>query len=363
MRGDALGQRVKNERFSSMQVGPDGKLYASTIGDFQSDGKIFRWEMAKDGTLSNLQVLSPELIGAKNPVDGSSQNNDVRLIIGFRFDPSATADNLIAYITHSKASESDGPEWDGKLTRLSGPNFENVQDVIIHLPRSKKDHLTNSIAFNTDGDLFISQGSNTAGGEPDPAWAYRSERLLSGAILKVELDKLPANLPLDAYTTNDISVINSAPTNSITMSDGTYNPYAVNSPLTIFATGVRNAYDLLWHSNGWLYVPTNGTAGNNTNSPNSPSTANYELARRIDGRTSIPAAPALFGGNTQKDWLFKTKGGTYHGHPNPYRGEFVLNHGGTSYSGLPGQVKEPFKDVTKYASSGSAGSQLYAARF
>jgi len=350
VRGDALGEHVKNERFSSMQVGPDGKLYASTIGDFQSDGKIFRWDMAKDGTLTNLEVLAPELTGALDPVTGSPRNNDVRLIIGFRFDPASTAENLIAYITHSKASESDGPEWDGKLTRLSGANLENVQDVIIHLPRSKKDHLTNSIAFDTAGDLYISQGSNTAGGEPDPAWAFRPERLLSGAILKVDRDKLPASLPLDAYTTSDISVINSAPANSITMSDGTYNPYASNSPLTIFATGVRNAYDLLWHSNGWLYIPTNGTAGNNTNSPNSPSTANYELARRIDGRTTIPDAPALFGGNTQKDWLFKTKGGTYHGHPNPYRGEFVLNHGGTSYSGLPGQVK-PYKDVTKYPTS------------
>ncbi|WP_031427815.1 PKD domain-containing protein [Flavimarina sp. Hel_I_48] len=351
VRGAALGERVQNERFSSMQVGPDGKLYASTIGDFQSDGKIFRWDMSNDGTLTNLEVLSPELSGASNPVNGSPQNNDVRLIIGFRFDPNATAENLVAYITHSKSSESDGPEWDGKLTRLSGPKLELVQDVIIHLPRSKKDHLTNSLAFDINGDLFISQGSNTAGGEPDPAWAFRPERLLSGAILKVELDKLPGNLPLDAYTTNNIGVINSAPTNSITMSDGTYNPYATNSPLTIFATGIRNAYDLLWHSNGWLYVPTNGTAGNNTNSPNSPSTANYELARRIDGRTTVPNAPALLGGNTQKDWLFKTKGGTYHGHPNPYRGEFVLNHGGTSYSGLPGQVREPYKDVTKYPSN------------
>ena len=37
------------------------------------------------------------------------------------------------------------------------------------------------------------------------------------------------------------------------------------APLTIYATGVRNAYDLLWHSNGQLYAPTNGSAaGGNT---------------------------------------------------------------------------------------------------
>ncbi|MEL7271724.1 MAG: Ig-like domain-containing protein, partial [Bacteroidota bacterium] len=342
-----LGTGTENQRFSSLAIGPDGKLYASTIGDFQSDGKIYRWDMASDGTLSNLEILSPELQGSPHPVTNATDNNN-RLIIGFAFDPAATADNLIAYVTHSKASVTNGPEWDGKLTRLSGPNLATVQDLVIHLPRSTKDHLTNSIAFDDNGDLYINQGSNSAGGEPDAAWGFRPERLLAAAVLKLELDKLPGTLPLSAYTTDDISVINSASVNSLTMSNGTYNPYATNAPLTIFATGVRNAYDLVWHSNGWLYVPTNGTAGNNNTSPNSPSTDDYTLARRIDGLTSIPDVPALNGGETQKDWLFKTMGGTYHGHPNPYRGEFVLNHGGISYSGLPGQAEASYVDVAKY---------------
>ena len=55
---------------------------------------------------------------------------------------------------------TDGPEWDGKLTRLTGPNLQTVQDVVIHLPRSKKDHLTNSIVFGPGDDLFFLQGSN-----------------------------------------------------------------------------------------------------------------------------------------------------------------------------------------------------------
>ncbi|WP_180272337.1 PKD domain-containing protein, partial [Maribacter sp. 4U21] len=341
-----LGPGTENQRFSSLTVGPDGKLYASTIGDFSSDGQIFRWDMALDGTLSNLEILTPVLQGAPHPIDGSRNNND-RLIIGFAFDPASTADNLIAYVTHSTASITNGPEWDGVLTKLSGPDLSIVEDLIIHLPRSTKDHLTNSLAFDDAGDLYITQGSNSAGGEPDAAWGFRAERLLAAAILKVELDKLNGPLPLSAYTTDDISVINSASSNSLTMSNGTYNPYANSSPLTIFATGVRNAYDLIWHSNGWLYIPTNGTAGNNSSSPNSPSTDDYLLARRIDGLTSITDVPALNGGETQKDWLFKTQGGTYHGHPNPYRGEFVLNHGGAPYSGVPGQTGTD-TDVSKY---------------
>ncbi|WP_010177507.1 putative Ig domain-containing protein [Aquimarina agarilytica] len=348
--GTDLGDGTENERFSSLIIGPDGKLYASTIGNFASDGKIHRWTIETDGSLSNLEILSPELNGAPHPIDGI-RDNDTRLIIGLTFDPTSTPTNPIAYITHSKSALSNAPEWDGVLSRLSGPNLEVVEDILIHLPRSAKDHLTNSLAFDESNDLYISQGSNSAGGEIDPAWAFRPERLLAAAILKVELDKLPTNLPLSVYTTDDISVINNAPSDNILMSNNTYNPYATNSPVTIFASGVRNAYDLIWHSNGWLYVPTNGTAGNNTNSPNAPSTADYTLARRIDGLTSIPDVPALQGGNTQKDWLFKTQGGSYHGHPNPYRGEFVLNHGGLAYSNLPGQEDNPYIDVPKYPST------------
>ncbi|WP_317045517.1 PKD domain-containing protein, partial [Algoriphagus antarcticus] len=345
--GSALGEGTINERFSSLAVGPDGKLYGSTIGDFQSDGKIFRWDMAADGTLENLQILSPVLNGSNHPVTGTPAGND-RLIIGFAFDPNATAENLVAYITHSVASESAGPEWDGKLTKLSGPNLATVEDLIIHLPRSSKDHLTNSLTFDPAGLMFITQGSNSAGGNPDPSWNNRPERLLSAAILKIDLAKLPSSLPLSAFTTDDISVINAAPTSGLSMSNGTYNPYSASSPLTIFASGIRNAYDLVWHSNGWLYVPTNGTAGNNNNSPNSPATTDYPLARRIDGLTTIPATPSLLGGETQKDWLFKTRGGSYHGHPNPYRGEFILNHGGLPYSNVPGQTDSPRVDVNKY---------------
>ncbi|WP_400072158.1 malectin domain-containing carbohydrate-binding protein [Zobellia russellii] len=342
-----LGPGVDNQRFSSLVIGPDGKLYASTIGNFNSDGQIYRWEMALDGTLSNLEILNPPLQGSLHPETNAGGNDD-RLIIGLVFDPASTADNLIAYVTHSEASISGGPEWDGKLSRLTGPDLSTVEDLVIHLPRSVNDHLTNSIAFDDQGDLYITQGSNSAGGSPDGNWGNRPERLLAAAILKLELDKLPNSLPLSVYTTDDISVINTAPNGSLQMSDATYNPYAANSPLTIFASGIRNAYDLVWHSNGWLYVPTNGTAGNNNSSPNSPSTSDYTLARRIDGLTSIPNVPKLLGGETQKDWLFKTKGGSYHGHPNPYRGEFVLNHGGISYSGLPGQVESSYTDVGKY---------------
>ncbi|MGB3798597.1 MAG: cadherin domain-containing protein, partial [Lewinella sp.] len=349
VKGGALGEGVA-DRFTSLVIGPDGKLYGSTTGEI-----IKRWTIAEDGTLTNLEELMIDLQGSNHPESGVPASDD-RLVIGLTFAPEATAENLVAYITHSSLTLTNGPEWDGKLSRISGPNLENVEDVLIHLPRSAKDHLTNSVVVGPENDLFIVQGSNSAGGEPDPAWVNRPERLLAAAVLRVELDKLPAQLPLSLYTTDNISVINAAPGTGITMSDGTYNPYSVDSPVSLFATGIRNAYDMVFHSNGWMYVPTNGTAGNNSNSPNTPASLPYVMAdpdrggvRRPNGTYfTNPTIPGVTGGETQKDWLFKSRGGSYHGHPNPYRGEFILNHGGKAYSDLPGQAESSYTDVSKY---------------
>jgi hypothetical protein len=349
VRGAALGQGVA-DRFSSLVIGPDGKLYASTTGEI-----IKRWTIESDGTLSNLEELSVNLTGANHPVTGDPLGND-RLIIGFTFAPEATASNLIAYVSHSAATLTAGPEWDGMVSRLSGPNLSNVEDILIHLPRSTKDHLTNSIVVGEDDDLYIVQGSNTAGGAPDGSWGFRSERLLAAAVLRLEVDKLPTQLPLSVHTTDDFAVINTAPATGLLMSDGTYNPYSADAPLTLYATGIRNAYDMVFHSNGWLYVPTNGTAGNNNSSPITPASADYvnrdpsgKGVRRPNGTFFVdPTIPGVVGGETQKDWLFKSRGGSYHGHPNPYRGEFVLNHGGRPYSGLPGQSAGSHTDVQKY---------------
>ncbi|WP_168797498.1 PKD domain-containing protein [Neolewinella litorea] len=347
--GNQLGAGTQ-DRFTSLVFGPDGKLYASTLGNV-----IKRWTVLSDGTLTDLEELTINLQPSPHPITGVT-SADPRLIIGLAFAPESRADSLVAYVSHSAHTLSNGPEWDGKITRLSGPNLQIVQDIIIHLPRSKKDHLTNSIAFGPGNDLFFLQGSNSAGGEPDAQWDHRPERLLSAAALRLRLSKLPASLPLSVYTSSNINVINQAPATGLTLSDGSYNPYSEDSPLILYATGVRNAYDLVFHSNGWLYIPTNGTAGNNTYSPNMPASAGYLSQdtsgigiRRPNGTFFNDATvPGVQGGETQKDWLFKTRGGSYHGHPNPFRGEFVLNHGGVPYSGLPGQLIPNYRDVEKY---------------
>jgi hypothetical protein len=65
---------------------------------------------------------------------------------------------------------------------------------------------------------------------------------------------------------------------------GTYNPWAPGAPLTIYASGVRNAYSVIWHSNGQLYAPTNGSAAHGA-TPGYDGTS--PLPQWIDGATDV----------------------------------------------------------------------------
>jgi hypothetical protein len=144
-------------------------------------------------------------------------------------------------------------------------------------------------------------------GAPDNTWYNRSEHLLSAANLRIDPRQV-IGLPIDVRT--------EAP--------GTYNPYAAGAPVTIFGAGIRNAYDMVWHSNGFLYCPTNGSAAGG-NCPASPA-----------GVT--PSVPAITNGPTQDDFLFKVAQGGYYGHPNPTRGQYVMNGGNPTAGADPAEV-------------------------
>ncbi|MDQ3292736.1 MAG: Ig-like domain-containing protein, partial [Bacteroidota bacterium] len=298
------------KQYSSVTVGPDRKLYALRLS-----GTIERYTInPQDGTLSNMEVLST-----------LEDRYGERTAIGITFDPSSTATNLIAWVTHSSGGLASAGTFDGNLSKLSGPYLQDEQLVITRLPRSTKDHLTNSVAFGPDGALYISQGSNSSMGAYDRSWQME-ENLLAGAVLRLDLNKLKDfPLPLNARTTADQSLINNAPKESVWLIDGTYNPYATNSPLTIYASGIRNAYDLVWHSNGQLYVPTNGSAAGGNTPPSLPGT------RRPDGTFyDGPKVEATKGVQVQNDWLFRVNPQRplgYFGHPNPKRGEFLAFRG------------------------------------
>ena len=299
--------------FTSLAVGPDRKLYG-----LRNDGLIQRWAIGADGALGQAQNIR------------SLQSGGERLGIGLVFDPSSTAANPIAWVTHSTLGFDNMPDWGGKITRLSGADLQNAQDVVVGLPRSAKDHVTNGVSFGPDGKLYFPQGSNSAMGRADSTWRNRDERLLTGAVLQLDPAKLPANLPINVQT------------EELAAGQTAYDPYAANAPLSIYATGVRNAFDLLWHSNGSMYVPTNGSAAGG-NTPAEPATMPAACANRINGQPYTGAAgtkPSALTNvtQTQPDWLFRVVKGGYYGHPNPKRCEWVLNGGNPTASDDKGQV-------------------------
>lgn len=284
--------------YTTVEMGPDGKLYAATL-----TGEILRFGVEPDGMLG-----VPQTITSVQTADGGP-----RSIIGLKFDPASTADNLIAWISnnHFWDGGANSPEWSGKITRLSGPDLENVQDYVVGLPRSIRDHQTNSVSFRPGDNaaLYVLQGSNSATGAPDNAWGNRPERLLSGALLRVDLNRIPSP-PLSVKTSEG----------------GLYDPYAPGAAVTVYASGIRNAYDMVWHTNGQLYVPTNGSAAGG-NTPATPATLPAACNNRPDGPYTAPTVPALTSAPVQNDFLFRVLPGGYYGHPNPLRCEWVMNGG------------------------------------
>ncbi len=320
---EKVGPLVSGRNYTSLTMGPDNRLYGLSV-----IGNVDRWDINGDGTLDNQQTITTL----------SSAFGGPRLAIGFVFDPDSTPTNLIAYVTHSTFTFSGGPAYDGEISMLSGSSLQDHQHLITGLPRSVRDHLTNSVAFRPGEPdvLYFLQGSNSAGGEADGPWGNRPERLLTAALLRLDLNKLPDNLPLNVRTSDDQSVINAADIDSAVTSDGYYNPYYTNAPLTLYATGIRNAYDLVWHSNGQAYVPTNGTAGG-SNSP-----ASVQGTRRPDGTFyNGQAVPFVSGNSTQRDFLFRINPAQplgYYGHPNPLRGEYVLNRASEDTNTYPSTI-------------------------
>ncbi|MFI5841843.1 Ig-like domain-containing protein [Catenuloplanes sp. NPDC051500] len=293
--------------FTSVVVGPDGRLYAGTL-----DGRIFRFPINAGGTLGTATVIDTVRDHAVTAGLGGAPN---RTVIGLAFDPASTAAAPVLWITdnYQFAGTLNVPDWSSHIARLSGPDLSVYTDVVTNLPRSVKDHETNSLAFGPDGALYATQGANNAMGAPDSTWGNRPERLLSAAVLRLNVSAL-GTLPIDAGST--------------------YDPYAAGAPLTLHATGVRNAYDLVWHSNGHLYTPTNGSAAGG-NTPATPSPLPAACARR--GYTA-PTVPALTNvGTAETDYVFDVKAGRYYGHPNPARCEWVLA------GGNPTTAVDPFE--------------------
>ncbi len=285
---------AQGRSFTTVTLGPDNRLYAADLA-----GRIVRYAINVDETLGAAEVISTIV----------TREGGRRFITGITFDPRSTATKPILWVTHGQASFTNASDWTGKITRLTGKNLDSALDAVVNLPRSSRDHMTNQLVFGPGGAMYFGQASNSAYGAPDEKWGLRPERLLTASILRIDVNLIENyitqnNGPLDVKT-EDVT--------------NAYDPFADGAPLTIYATGLRNTYDLIAHSNGNLYAPTNGSASGG----NSPGNVG----------AGIPALESVQ--NLSSDYLFNIRPGRYYGHPNPLRGEYVL------FGGNPTSAVDP----------------------
>ncbi|HET9062983.1 MAG TPA: hypothetical protein VFO62_06815, partial [Candidatus Binatia bacterium] len=252
---------------TSLQFGPDGRLYVS-----QQDGHISVFEIMR--TAPNLyEVVSTETITAiqsiPNHNDDGTLNSSVntRLVTGLLV--TGTAANPVLYVASSDpriGAGSSGTDTNldtnsGVVSRLTwnGASWSKL-DLVRGLPRSEENHATNGIALDDETNtLYVAQGGHTNMGAPSNNLAFLPEFALSAAILSIDLDAIGEST-YDLPTLDDedrAGVVDAG--DPFGGSDGKNQARLVaDGPVRVYSPGYRNAYDLVITDSGRMYTIDNG---------------------------------------------------------------------------------------------------------
>lgn len=295
---------------TSLQFGPDGKLYVSEM-----NGLIKILTIARNSP-NNYVVTGTETLNQINAMqnhnDDGTVNNGIhsRLVTGILVVGSAAAP--IIYVSSSDPRQGGGPSGNdtnldtnsGVLSRLTKQGGGWVkQDMVRGLPRSEENHATNGMVM--DGNkILISVGGNTNTGAPSNNFAKLPEVALGAAILEINLNGLGA-LPYDLPTLDDEDRPGAVDANDPFGGNNGKNQAILkaNSPIKVYSPGYRNAYDLVLTEAGRLYTFDNG---GNSGWGGEPINCTNTIVNQ---------------GKTYHDALhYVSHRGYYGGHPNPTRG-------------------------------------------
>jgi hypothetical protein len=360
--GGNLGGGVNLQNPTSLQFGPDGRLYVS-----EQNGDINAFTVEKQGDtwgVTDAEVLT--LSGGGGVVksiqnhndDGTESNTSNRQVTGIVVTEDDQG-NIVLYISSSDpriATNNDSglDTNSGVVTKVTQTDtgWEAV-DLVRGLPRSEENHSVNGMVLSPDGTkLLLQVGGFTNNGAPSGFFSYTNEYVLSGTVLELDLvalDALPdqidpeggqGNTPraykYDLPTLDDPNIENAPDTltdaqaiaqgfreNSQGMDlDG---PHGGNdglnmailpsdAPLRLYADGLRNAYDLAQGANGLIYTVDNGSNGNLGAEPN---TENGDDDG--DGIANEAIATPNNGGQGEGEPFHQIVEGGYYYHPAPVR--------------------------------------------
>ncbi|MBX9851617.1 MAG: T9SS type A sorting domain-containing protein [Cytophagaceae bacterium] len=333
---------------TSLQFGPDGKLYVA-----QQGGHIRIFTINKVGP-NNYQVTNTETIllvkNIPNHNDDGTLNTSQtsRLVTGILV--RGTSANPVIYISSSDNRFGAGSNGDinlctnsgiiSKLTK-SGSTWSKI-DLVRGLPRSEENHAPNGLQLDeTTNTLFLAIGGSTNSGAPSKMWAYISEYALTACILSIDLDSIEA-MPTKMDPTGqhpykyDIPTLDD-PTRS-NNPDGTdiNDPWGGNDglnqakvvqggPVQVYASGLRNPYDIVITQSRKMYTvdngPNQGWGGHPKNEGVGTATNDYPAGEpgSLNAGPNDPMVNNLDGVEYIGDIDTYTPGSHYGGHPCPIR--------------------------------------------
>ncbi len=259
-------------RPTSLQFGPDGKLYVST-----QDGLIYRYTVQK--TATGYQVMQTESISLVKQIPNRNDDGTLnaavtsRQITGILVSGTASAPKL--YVTSSDpriggaGNEGSSPNGDGdvnldtnsgilSLLTWNGTSWSKT-DLVRGLPRSEENHAQNGMTLDiASQSLYITSGGMTNAGSPSVNFAMITEYALAACVLKVDLNALMA-MPVKGTGNNsyvyDLPTLDD-PTRSNSGGQDLNDPFGGNDglnqakivsggPVQVFSPGHRNMYDIV----------------------------------------------------------------------------------------------------------------------
>ena len=275
--------------------GPDGRLY---VGSLTGEIRAYTFD-------DNYDVTTTESINVLTNLPNHE-------ILGIAFNPFDSEPKI--YVSHSQLYANNEPGFDsltdfspysGQVSTIEKVNGEWITlPLITGIGVSNHDHGVNALDFDNEGNLLIAVGGNTNAGVADERIGGLDESPFTAAILKAEITKPDFNGQIEYELPPDTPIAPGLSFDPAT-SQG-YGGYAVVKPgidVLVYASGLRNPFDLVWSTKGFLYATDNG--------PN----ANFgDVSTGLDSQVPFEIDVLDETVLVEKD--------SYYGHPNRNRGRF-----------------------------------------